>query len=299
MKTPAKFGRTMRAAFVRPQEFGEGDGIVKAGELVEATFPDGASLSASARKVLVLLLAHAAGDAWKDREFSISKGDMRGNHKSNERLEPVLSELEAIKLRVRVKSPAGNEAILVAPIIAQRVEECSNDDKALVFFRFSDAMRTVIQQSDYYAELHKQTILSFESRYSVTLYETGCLLYRRQSPSWRGNIQELREKLGVPAGCYRDFTDIRRKTLEPARAEINHIAPFTLDWKEFRRGRAVVEVVLTFTTKEPAQIAAAQAELNRSRVGRKARRAGTVETVQAARRTDGKLVENKSARSLQ
>src|SRR4051812_29387846 len=63
-------GRTMRAAHARQHEHGQGEGAVKAGELVEAAFADGASPSAAARKVFVLLLAKAAGDAWQGDWFS-------------------------------------------------------------------------------------------------------------------------------------------------------------------------------------------------------------------------------------
>jgi len=269
----------MRAAHIRPQEHGKGAGTIKAGEIVDATYPDGASLSTAARKVLVLLFSKAAGDAWQDQEFCITKGELRGSHKGNERLGVVLDELQATMLRLQVKSPRGQDAVLVAPIIAQRIEELSEDARSLVYWRFSEPMRRVMQRSDHYAELHNQTVLAFDSRYSVTLYEQGCLRYRRQQPVWRGTLPELREMLGVPAGAYRDFTDLRRKTLEPARAEINQLAPFALTWREERRGRAIVGVQIWFTPKPPEAVSAAAAELNRSRVGRKARRVGAVEKV--------------------
>ena len=246
--------------------------MVKAGELVEATYPDGAGLSAAARKVLVLLLAKAAGDAWQDQEHQITKGDLRGSHKGNERLARVLDELQRVLLRIRVKSPRGHDAVLVAPIVAQRIEELGDDACSVVFWRFSEPMRRVMQASDHYAELHRQTVLALESRYSVTLYEYGCLLYRRQHPIWQGSMTQLRELLGVPAGTYRDWTDLSRKTLDMAKSEIDHIAPFTLSWRESRRGRAVVAVELRFEPKEPEAAASAKAELNSARTGRKARR---------------------------
>jgi hypothetical protein len=88
--------------------------------------------------------------------------------------------------------------------------------------------------------------------------------------------------LRVPAGTYRDWTDLRRKTLETAKAELDHIAPFTLDWQiTSRRGRSVDEVAILFTAKDAAARADAEAELRQSRIGRKARRAGTVEKVKA------------------
>jgi len=262
----------MRAAHVRPQEHGEGTGVVKAGELVEATYPEGASLSAAARKVLVLLLAKAAGDAWQDQEHQITKGELRGTHQSNDRLVRVLDELQRVLLRIQVKSSRGHDAVLVAPIIAQRIEELDDEARSVVFWRFSEPMRRVMQASDHYAEMQQQAVLAFESRYSVTLYEYGCLLYRRQHPTWQGSTVELRELLGVPTGTYRDWTDLSRKTLDMAKSEIDYIAPFTLTWHESRRGRAVVAVELRFEPKDPAAVAAAKAELNSARTGRKARR---------------------------
>ncbi len=267
----------MRAAFVRPQERGESEGVVKAGELVDATYPDGASLSGAARKVLVLLLAKVAGDAWQDVEFCITKGELRGRHQSNDRLDKVLDELQRTLLRVQMRSPRGQDAVLVAPVVSQRIEELSDDARSLVYWRFSEPMRRIMQASDHYAELQKQAVLAFESRYSVTLYEQGCLRYRRQHPVWQGSIQDLREMLGVPAGKYRDWTDLRRFTLDMAKSEIDHLAPFTLHWQETRRGRAVVSVELRFEPKSPEAKTDAAAELQRSREGRKARRARTMD----------------------
>ena len=106
----------------------------------------------------------------------------------------------------------------------------------------------------------------------MTLYEYGCLLYRRQHPTWQGSMAELRELLGVPAGTYRDWTDLSRFTLGIAKSEIDHIAPFTLTWRESRRGRAVVAVELRFEPKDPEAAAEARAELNGPRTGRKTRR---------------------------
>ncbi len=76
----------------------------------------------------------------------------------------------------------------------------------------------------------------------------------------------------MPTGTYRDWTDLSRFTLGIAKSEIEHIAPFTLTWRDSRRGRAVVAVELRFEPKDHAAIAAAQAELNSPRTGRKVRR---------------------------
>lgn len=274
-------GRTMRAAHARQHEHGQGEGAVKAGELVEAAFADGASPSAAARKIFVLLLAKAAGDAWqKDEWFSATKAELRGTHQSNDRLDDTLAELQTTRLRTRVKSSRGQPAEQTGVIVADYRTETSEDGSALVEWKFSDTMREVMQRSDYYAELRGQVVLALESRYSVTLYELGCSYYRRRHPVWSGTAADFRAVLGVP-DTYRDWTDIRRRTLLAAKTELDFLAPFTLEWREYRHGRAVVRVELGFYPKDDAARAEAEAELQRSRVGRKARRTGTVDEVKA------------------
>jgi hypothetical protein len=149
-----------------------------------------------------------------------------------------------------------------------------------VWWEFSEPARRAMQGSDYYAALNRGTLLAFGSRYAVTMYERGCLLAGRRDPRWRGDVPTLREVLGVPAKVYRDWTNIRQKVLEPAIAEVNQIADFVASYRVENGPRnKVVAVELWFLPKDPAARNAAAAELNRSRVGRKARRAGTVEIV--------------------
>jgi hypothetical protein len=254
--------------------------IVKAGELVEARFARGASPSAPARKVLALLIQKAAGDAWKPGPHSMLKRDLRGSHKGNERLPDIFDELQRTLLRIETVAPDGRAAALVAPVIAYRIEHLEDDDGSCVWWEFSEPARRAMQGSDYYAALNRGTLLAFGSRYAVTMYERGCLLAGRRDPRWRGDVPTLREVLGVPAKVYRDWGDIRARVVEPAIAEVNQIADFVASYRVENGPRnKVVAVELWFMPKDPAGRNAAAAELNRSRVGRKARRAGTVETV--------------------
>ena len=256
--------------------------IVKAGELVEARFARGSSPSAPARKVLALLIQAAAGDGWKPGPHSILKRDLRGTHKGNERLPDILDELQQTLLRIETIAPDGRAAALVAPVIAYRIEHLDDDDGSRVWWEFSEPARRAMQGSDYFAALNRGTLLAFGSRYAVTMYERGCLLAGRRDPRWRGTVAELREVMGVPAGRYRDWTNIRQKVVEPAVAEVNQIADFVASHRvEYGPRNKVVAVELWFRPKDVPGRNAAAAELNRSRIGRKARRQGTVETVVA------------------
>ncbi len=271
-------GRTMRAAHVRPREVGQGEGAVKAGELIAAAFVDGASPSATARKAFVLMLARAAGSAWEDRWHTITKSELQQAHQTTARVQDVMDELMGTFLRVRVTDEEGRPEVLSGAIVSDHKIAVADDAKARVQWRFSEAMREVMRRSDHYAELRTQIVAALESRYSVTLYELGCAHYRRRHPVWTGTIDDFRAVLGVP-NTYRDWTDIRRRTLDAARAELDHLAPFTLSWREVRRGRAVERVEIVFTAKDVQARADAEVELQRSRVGRKARRMETVDRV--------------------
>src|SRR5664279_1558319 len=85
--------RTLKAAHQAAQSTPNTE-IVKAGELVEASFARGASPSAPARKVLALMIQAAAGDGWKPGPHSMLKSELRAGHKGNERLPAVMDELQ-------------------------------------------------------------------------------------------------------------------------------------------------------------------------------------------------------------
>ena len=275
----------MKAAHLAAQSIPNTE-VVKAGEMVEASFARGSSPSAPARKALALMIQAAAGDGWKPGPHSMLKRNLRAGHQSNDRLPAVLDELQRTLLRIAVKAPDGAEAVMVAPVIAYRIEHRAEDDRARVWWEFSEPARRAMQGSDYYASMNRGVLLAFESRYAVTMYERGCLLFRRQhaqAQRWRGTVDELRDIMGVPAGKHRGWAEVRINVIEPAMAEVNQLADFVVTCEaEHGAHNRVQAVELWFLPKLPAEREAAAAELNRSKVGRKARRKGTVETVRPA-----------------
>ena len=75
------------------------------------------------------------------------------------------------------------------------------------------------------------------------------------------------------------WQDVRRFALDPALAETNFLAGFHAAYQPLKQGRRVVGVRLAWSLKDRAELVAAQKELERPRTGRKARRAGLVETI--------------------
>lgn len=242
-------GRTMKAAHQRQREHGQGHGIIEASELVEAVVKGGAGLPMPAHKMLLLMLRKAGGDAWQDQEFTISKAELRGSHNSNDRLRDALSDLRSAQLTLAVRE-GKRISDWAGPIVTITKTDRDDDVGAVVRWRFSEIVREALRQSQVFAEMLESVILPMESGYSLRLYEIGCLYYRRQNPVWRGTRDELRELLRVPEGRLRNWADLKRKTLDVAKAELDPIAPFELTWNiTARQGRAVQAVEIWFIEK--------------------------------------------------
>lgn len=280
----AQVGRTMKAAHQAAADF-RGREVVKAGELIEARYAQGVSPSLAARKVLALLIGKAAGDAWRPGSHTITKRELRGSHKGNERLPDILDELMGVKFKLPTISKDGHAATLTAALIAWNIEETSDKDGAIVEWEFTEPTRRVLQGSDYYARMNRAALLSFRSKYALTLYEMGSLISGRRDPSIRLSIADFREKVGVEVGTLPRWPDLHRRVLDQAKAEIDQLAHFTLSWRETRQGKKVVEVELFFWRKAETETDAAADEVARPKVGREARRKGTVERI-APQQTD-------------
>jgi hypothetical protein len=257
------------------------DFVSKPGELVEAEFETG-SLSAAARKAFALMLRKAGGDASEDRVFSITKKELRRSHKGNERIQAVMDELIRVIVRIKTTSSKGRPATLSQSLLSRCVEEVAEDGLSIVEFELSDALRTVLHGSEYYARVNLGVTLSLQSRYALTLYDLGCLVINKHNKTVRVPIEDLRRRLGVPEGSFKNYAEFRRDVLHKSKAEIDQLADFTVDWIEIRgsgRGNPVKEVILNFIPKVSEEQEATARELDRPRVGRKARREGMVEQV--------------------
>src|SRR3546814_8098130 len=126
--------------------------------------------------------------------------------------------------------------------------------------------------------MNRQAVLGFRSAYALKLYEEGALRLNRRQPVWKVDMIGLRAALGIDPNIYPDFAQLRRKVLQVAKAEIDQLAHYTVEWTEIRRGRTVVEVEFRFVHKDaPAQIETVD-ELGRHKAGRGARRDKSVET---------------------
>lgn len=274
MSRPKSIGRTMKAAH-QLKLAGNGE-MAMAVELIDVHTPKNQELSLIARRCLLLMLEAAAGDAWRPEPHCIPKKDLRGRHKAMDRVRPAFEELMGVWFS-HADTLGGRKSTRMFHLLESINDQDDEASSAFVEFTFTERARQLLERSEVYARLSREAIIKFQSRYSLRMYEIGAALYGRRDPSWAGEVAELRSLLHVPPDTYPNFSDFRKRVLEPARSEINQLAEFDFDWEEFTSGRQVRRIKMTFTAK-PGRLALAAAEENeRHSAGRSARRAGEVE----------------------
>ena len=262
-----------------------GDEFAKPGNLVEVKFVKGQSLSLTSSRLLALMILTAGGDAWQAMPHKMRKADIRRGHKGNERISEMLEELHRTLFAVDDLSWRGRKATKRFSLIQSSREETDDEgESGWIEWEFTPDARRLIRESETYAVLNRQAVLGFRSSYGLRLYELGALRIHRRHTTWRGDMVALRSVFGIAPELYKDFAQLRRKVLDRAKAEIDQLAHFTVEWREIRRGRTVAEIEFTFLPKDaPEQIVTVEENLRHS-AGRAPRRDGQVETVTVAPR---------------
>ena len=274
-------GRAMRVAHAL--QVRDGDEFAKPGNLVEVHFVKGQSLSLTAARLLALMILTAGGDAWEPVPHRMRKADIRRAHKGNERISDMLEELHRTLFAVDDLSWRGRKATKRFSLIQSSREEVDEEgtEAGWIEWEFTPDARRLIRESETYAVLNRQAVLGFRSSYALRLYEMGALRLHRRQSVWRGDMTAIRAAFGIAPELYKDFAQLRRKVLEKAKAEIDHLSHFTVEWREIRRGRKIIEIEFTFQPKSvPAQLTAVD-ENNRHNGGLGARHDGAVEPLVA------------------
>lgn len=241
----------------------DGDEFAKPGTLVEVRFVKGQSLSLTAARLLALMILTAGGDAWEPVAHRMRKADIRRGHKGNERISEMLEELHRTLFAVDDLSWRGRKATKRFSLIQSSREEIDEDgaEAGWIEWEFTPDARRLIRESETYAVLNRQAVLGFRSSYALRLYELGALRLHRRQSNWRADMTAIRAAFGIAPELYKDFAQLRRKVLDKAKAEIDHLAHFTVEWREIRRGRAITEIEFSFHPKAtPVQLTAAEAD---------------------------------------
>lgn len=241
--------------------------------------------SLAALKLMHLMIGTAGGRMADDvrHEFRLSdikKIDGMNNH-SRKSIVPLFQELAAAVLTV--DDPIKMTTTIGGLMDGARVDyrhEVSGD--VMVTWYFGRTFREMAAESNHWAILDRQAVFHLGSKYSVLLFQyIASLQNLKHITSKRFTVPDLRAMFGMSDGKFSRFADLNKHIIKPAIAEINSdLTRLHLTATYHKIGRTVAEVEIAWGVKE--DLTKVKAELDRPKVGRKARRDGTAETPVAA-----------------
>ena len=269
-KEPKSEPRVLQTIYVKPYK-GE---MIKAGEIIEIVGHQSLGLSARRTANLLIHNAHGPDLGVAGKEFEIDLAELRGTHCANDDLE---QDIEALmKTIVRVKKPDGSVSrfqLLGGNNLADK-----NRARGRFRYRFDPDMIALIRDSGQFAKLDLLVLWSMRSKYAMSLYE---LIAKRfnltEINRQRWPLDKFRDLIGIPEEKYPRFGELNKHVLKPTVEEINFLVPqFSIKLDFEKQNRKVAFVTLTWWRKSLDEYDRARRELDRPKVGRKARQTGTV-----------------------
>lgn len=240
--------------------------LIKATALVEVRTTGQDDLHLSDRKLFNHLLAIAAPNMSTQRRHSTKLADIRrfaadarevataGD--TNFWLKKSLTRLQKVLVQYDVLGSDGR--IWVSDHLLGRVT--IHDRTGELTYEFPEEIAERLVEPALYSALSLSVIYQFTSKYALTLYEILKRYADRRSPEpyWNARIEDVRDVLGCREKL-KGYKDFRKKALDPALAEINELAEFSVDMEEVRQGRGgnggrVVGLVFQVRTKEVGEL---------------------------------------------
>lgn len=244
--------------------------LVKPGELIDIV--EMTPMTLNDRRVYNCLLANAWDKIGEDIEHTIAKTALRSTHNGTDRIGASIERLMAAIVRVRLS----DGKLMRVQLLGSNTE--AQHGSGVFRYRFDGQLRKLIQNSNVFARIRSEVTFALSSKYALGLYE---MIQKRGNLRhvWSEDfdLAELRALLGVDKGKLENFADFKRRALVPAVKEVNALGDYGVQAIPIKTGRAVTAVKLAWHTKSEDELREAYAELQRSRVGRRARIDGTVE----------------------
>ncbi len=117
-------------------------------------------------------------------------------------------------------------------------------------FEIPSIIREALIREDYFTTLDLMILKSLRGKYAVILYEFAIRYNKVEMPKL--SIDEF--KLLTGTQNYRDFSDVRKKVIEPGIKEINEKTDIEMSYEPFKAGRKVVAIKFSLKRKEQDEI---------------------------------------------
>lgn len=265
----------LRTIDIKPKSANE---AIKPAELIQMTGIQ--SLSLEARRLITLLYRAANVDGiQQDKEYVVEMDQLKPRtHRGYERVEKAI--LELMKTVVIVNLPSGQ---------TRRVQLLGGNDmddpdrpKGTLSYTFDRRLIEILEKSQIWGKLEVPVILGFTGKYSQPLYENIAQL---SSLKWkkkhRYSLEEFRELLGVEPGKYKTFGELNKHVIGPAVAEVQALASFGITLVPIKKVRTVVSIEVSWYQKSIEELQEAYQELQKGKIGRRARISKNVERILA------------------
>jgi hypothetical protein len=198
--------------------------------------------------ILRQILLPATKDELTNTIYAIPRKELGQGQWSSQQTSITLAEFQKIYICIEAKSYQGKFLTVRGSLFDFILEEHDDErNDALVYFMLGQAIRNLPEKAQIFGSLLRSIVLPFGSNYARKLYRACSQVDDRANPIMRVTVDELRDLLEVPPGKYRDWTDLRRKTLDAAVSEINKRAHFEILVPEEgirRSGRKVISLEL-------------------------------------------------------
>lgn len=251
------------------------DSIVKPEELVDVV--EMTPLTLHDRRTYNLLLGNAWNDICKRKQHTISRGTLMGYVDSkNQDIPSTLRNLMASIVVVKIRhNENGRPETRQIPLLGPNAIE----ERGPIKYSFPQELLDIIEKTQIFARIHTEVMFSLSSKYSLALYEwMQKRINLRYKNSETLSVDEFRAVLNVEKGKLVPFGNFNKYAIKPAIQEVNFLTEYDVEITPVKTGRATTHITVSWQKKGDigSQIAAVE-ELERSKIGRKARMDNQVE----------------------
>lgn len=258
-------------------------GFPKAAELIE--MKPTKELSLQGGRIFNALIENAVGQLGEDVEHEIAVMKLRGlTHKGSERVHDSVKALMTTLIEIPTLDKYGADAVLRSQLLVDTTLTFNEDDpRAVLTYRLTPTIRQIIKDSKRWGRLKGYVVYAFSSKYALALYEAICVRINLQKDQQFFTVDEFRRLLGVPDGQYDRYTHLKQRVIDYALLEVNGLSDFMAEIEAVREGGFVRGKLKGFNLywrkKDNDEWKQALDELGRSKIGRRERLEGSVETV--------------------
>lgn len=249
---------------------------IKPVELIKVTGHDGLTLNA---RRMITILWHAAHKQGVEpgKRYTVEIDELKPDgHKGYEMVEEGIDAL----MRTVIQAYRPNGSRVKVQFLGGNDMDSPDRPAGVLTYSFDAMLIELLQKSTIWGRIAIPILMAFTSKYALSLYENVSQVVNLEFKMTSDHsLDEFRQMLGVQPGKYKTFGELNKHVIKPAVQEVNALAPFNVTVLPVKRGKKVVAVKIGWWKKDSEGVKDAYAEVERPKVGRRARIQGNAEYV--------------------